>query len=95
MFCKILTTWLSFIFLKVLKVEEVEKALIKELGKKIAACRKAKNFTQAELSANINMEEAALRRIELGGTNPTFKTLYRIATGLEMPLKELFDFSAS
>jgi transcriptional regulator with XRE-family HTH domain len=37
------------------------------------------------------MEESALRRIELGGTNPTFKTLLRLSKGLEVPLKELLD----
>lgn len=31
------------------------------------------------------MEEAALRRVELGGTNPTVKTLLKIASGLERP----------
>jgi transcriptional regulator with XRE-family HTH domain len=37
------------------------------------------------------MEESAVRRIELGKTNPTFKTLLRISKGLEIPLKQLVD----
>jgi len=72
-------------------VEESEITLIKALGKKIANYRKEQKLTQADLGALINMDEAAIRRIELGGTNPTFKTLYRIAEGLQISLKDLFD----
>jgi len=72
-------------------VEESEITLIKALGKKIANFRKEQKLTQADLGALINMDEAAIRRIELGGTNPTFKTLYRIAEGLQISLKDLFD----
>lgn len=72
-------------------MEESEIILIKALGKKIANYRKEQKLTQADLGALINMDEAAIRRIELGGTNPTFKTLYRIAEGLQISLKDLFD----
>lgn len=72
-------------------MEESEITLIKALGKKIANFRKEQKLTQADLGALINMDEAAIRRIELGGTNPTFKTLYRIAEGLQISLKDLFD----
>jgi transcriptional regulator with XRE-family HTH domain len=41
------------------------------------------------------MEESAVRRIELGKTNPTFKTLLLISKGLEISLKELVDFPMS
>tara|TARA_X000000950_G_scaffold125392_2_gene156917 strand:+ start:4823 stop:5068 length:246 start_codon:yes stop_codon:yes gene_type:complete len=77
--------------LKAQEVEESEITLIKALGKKIANYRKEQKLTQADLGALINMDEAAIRRIELGGTNPTFKTLYRIAEGLQISLKDLFD----
>ena len=42
-------------------------------------------YTKVELSSRINMEEAALRRVELVGTNRTVKTLLKIASGLERP----------
>ncbi|PDH43487.1 MAG: transcriptional regulator [Flavobacteriales bacterium MED-G15] len=77
--------------MKAQEVEESEITLIKALGKKIANYRKEQKLTQADLGALINMDEAAIRRIELGGTNPTFKTLYRIAEGLQISLKDLFD----
>ena len=31
--------------------------------------------------------------VELGGTNPTFKTLLRLRKGLEVPLKKLLEFT--
>jgi transcriptional regulator with XRE-family HTH domain len=56
--------------------------LIVELGKRISFLRREKSLTQAQLSDLVEMEESALRRIELGGTNPTFKTLLRLSKGL-------------
>jgi transcriptional regulator with XRE-family HTH domain len=72
-------------------VEDSEKVLIKQLGKRISFFRKEKGLTQAYLSDLAEMEESAVRRIELGKTNPTFKTLLRISKGLEIPLKQLVD----
>lgn len=62
-------------------MENFDKILIVELGLRIAALRKERQLTQAELSYLLDMEESVLRRIELGGTNPTFKTLIRVARG--------------
>ncbi len=69
--------------------------MIVELGKRISFLRREKSLTQAQLSDLVEMEESALRRIELGGTNPTFKTLLRLSKGLEVPLKELLDIPLS
>ncbi|MBT3443471.1 MAG: helix-turn-helix transcriptional regulator [Flavobacteriaceae bacterium] len=69
--------------------------LIAELGKRISFFRREKSLTQAQLSDLVEMEESALRRIELGGTNPTFKTLLRLSKGLEVSLKELLDIPMS
>lgn len=72
-------------------MKDSEKVLIKQLGKRISFFRKEKGLTQAHLSDLAEMEESAVRRIELGKTNPTFKTLLRISKGLEIPLKQLVD----
>ena len=72
-------------------MEDSEKVLINQLGKRISFFRKEKGLTQAYLSDLAEMEESAVRRIELGKTNPTFKTLLRISKGLEIPLKQLVD----
>ncbi len=72
-------------------MDDSEKVLVKELGKRISFFRKEKGLSQAYLSDLAEMEESAVRRIELGKTNPTFKTLIRISKGLGIPLKELVD----
>lgn len=68
-----------------------EKAFVKSLGKRIVALRKEQGMKQIELATNINIEDSALRRIESGTTNPTIKTLLRIAEGLDIEIVDLFD----
>jgi transcriptional regulator with XRE-family HTH domain len=69
-----------------------EKTFIKNLGGRIVALRKEKKLKQIDLAIKINIEDSALRRIESGRTNPTLKTLLRIAEGLEIDFKILFEF---
>lgn len=69
-----------------------EKAYIKKLGMRIVELRKEKNLKQIDLATKINIEDSALRRIESGRTNPTIKTLLRIAEGLDVELLDLIDF---
>lgn len=69
-----------------------EQTFIKQLGHRIVTLRKAKNLKQLDLAAAINMEDSALRRIENGRTNPTLKTLQRIATGLDITVASLLNF---
>ena len=73
-------------------MDQVEQKFIMKLGKRIAQLRREKRYTQVELSSRINMEQAVLRRVELGGTNLKVKTLLKIDSDLEIPFKELFDF---
>lgn len=73
-------------------VEDCDTNLIKELGNRISFFRKQKGLMQAHLSDLSEVEESAVRRIELGKTNPTFKTLLKISRGLGVPLKKLVDF---
>lgn len=69
-----------------------EKAYIKKLGIRIVELRKEKNLKQIDLATKINIEDSALRRIESGRTNPTIKTLLRIAEGLDVEFKEMLNF---
>ena len=69
-----------------------DKAFIKALGKRIKMLRTSKKMTQLDLGVASNMEENALQRIEAGRTNPTVKTLFKIAKALEINVKLLFDF---
>ena len=73
-------------------MDQVEQKFIKKLGKGIAQLPREHRYTKFELSSRINMEQAVLRRVELGGTNLKVKTLLKIDSDLEIPFKELFDF---
>lgn len=61
------------------------------VGKRICTLRKKLKLTQAALASTAGMEESALQRIEAGRTNPTIKTLYKVATALNVEIKELFE----
>ncbi len=66
--------------------------LLIKLGKRIIELRKEKNIRQIDLAYNIDIDDGSLRRIERGKTNPTAKTLEKIAKGLNVEIKDLFDF---
>jgi len=53
-----------------------------ELGRQIAAARKASCLTQAELSARAFVQQAEISRIERGLGNPTRDTLLRLASAM-------------
>lgn len=72
-----------------------EKNYIKKIGKRIVELRKEKDIKQIDLATSINIEDSALRRIESGRTNPTVKTLLRIADALGVELTELLQFEKS
>lgn len=63
-----------------------------KIGQKIIQIRKDKGIRQVDLAVNTNIDDGSLRRIESGKTNPTLKTLEKIASGLGVPLKDLLDF---
>lgn len=66
-----------------------EKEFIVRLGKRIVLLRKEKELKQIELASILNIEDSALRRIESGRTNPTLKTLLKIAAALEITIDQL------
>ena len=66
-----------------------ENDYIKQIGLSIKKIRKANKLTQLDLAALLNIEDSALRRIENGRTNPTIKTLIRIAKVLDIKVTEL------
>lgn len=61
------------------------------LGKRIRKLRLSKKMTLAKLAAYCDFEKSNMARIEKGNTNPTFKTLHKIANALEIDIKVLFD----
>ena len=66
-----------------------EQDFITAIGKRIVVIRMAQKLSQIELAVRINIEDSALRRIESGRTNPTIKTLLRVAEGLGVSIQEL------
>ncbi|APG65870.1 hypothetical protein LPB136_11055 [Tenacibaculum todarodis] len=69
-----------------------EVLFIKEIGKQIKKHRKEQNLTQFDLAIKSDMEENALQRIKTGRTNPTIKTLLKVASALNVELFQLFIF---
>ena len=61
------------------------------VGKQIKMLRKQRKLTQKILAFKSNMLETALQRIETGKTNQTVKTLKKVADGLNVSIKEIFQ----
>ena len=61
-----------------------------EVAERIKKIRKAKNLSQKEVTAAINMGAAQFSRIENGKTDPSISTLEKIAQALGVTLAELF-----
>ncbi|GEM_PF-480102 len=69
-----------------------EEQYLAELCRNIKRIRKTKGLTQRQVADHCEMEESGYRRIENGGTNPTFKTLVKISKALGIEIVELMDF---
>ena len=67
-------------------------SFLKALGVRIRQLRKERNLTQEDLGAICNNHGEQIGRIERGELNVTSSTLYMIAEGLKISMKELFDF---
>lgn len=59
------------------------------IGDNIRKYRKIKNLTQKELGDLVGISNTYLSDMEIGRTNPSIKTLKRIAKGLEISFVEL------
>jgi transcriptional regulator with XRE-family HTH domain len=59
------------------------------IGDNIRKYRKMKNLTQKELGELVGISNTYLSDMEIGRTNPSIKTLKRIAKGLEISFVEL------
>ena len=61
-------------------------------GKRVKNLRRLKNLTQAQLAEKLNLSVNYVSQIETGIAPPSFKTLLLLAQGLDVELKDLFDF---
>lgn len=78
-----------------MSLTKAEKEYIQKIGQRIVELREERNLKQIDLAFKVNIEDSALRRIESGRTNPTIKSLLRIAKVLEVEMTELFQFNQS
>ena len=72
-------------------IMDVNEEFLKSLGKRIDALRKEKGLSFQELAIRSEMEKANLVKLTTQGKNITVNTLYNIAKGLDVELKEIFD----
>ena len=70
----------------------MEDTILKQIGMRIRAYRKAKGFTQEQLAENIDMSSKYFGEVERGEKNSGILNLYKISNGLSLPLQELVDF---
>jgi DNA-binding XRE family transcriptional regulator len=53
------------------------------LVREIIAARREMNMSQVDLAEKAGMKQAAIARLESGQSNPSYKTLYKIAKALD------------
>jgi len=64
----------------------------KLLGLRIRELRKQKGLTQEQLGESSNVGAKYISQVEREGANVTLSLAENIATGLQVELKDLFDF---
>jgi transcriptional regulator with XRE-family HTH domain len=74
----------------VLDLAPVSTAFMKSLGELLREAR-AGRFTIEELAQRANVSAGRISQIERGIANPSFETLWRLASALEVPLGSLFE----
>lgn len=69
-----------------------EERLLSLLGKKIRVLRKERGLTQAGLAEKMDIDEFALRRLELKERNDLkLTTLVKLCNALDVSIDELLD----
>jgi transcriptional regulator with XRE-family HTH domain len=62
-------------------------------GLRLRQLRRQNNITQERLAESIGVSVDLISNIERGINAPSFETLEKLAEILDVPVKELFDFS--
>jgi transcriptional regulator with XRE-family HTH domain len=69
--------------------------LKERFGRLVAANRKRKAWTQADLAENADLSEDMVARIEAGTTGTSFASIERLAAALDLDPSELFSSHAN
>lgn len=64
----------------------------RKFGQQLRKVRQAKGLSQEVLAHEVGVARSYLWRIEQGLANPTISIVGKLAQGLKVPLKELFDW---
>lgn len=63
-----------------------------ELGTRIKELREKNNLSQEDLANDCNIPKSQIGRIERAEINTTIRTLIKIASALNVKVKDLIDF---
>lgn len=66
-------------------------AVQRALGERVRRLRKERGWTQENLVERTGLDRSYLAEVEGGNTNPSLRTLSRLAQGLQIELRELFS----
>ena len=61
-------------------------------GKRVAALRHERGISQEQLSFGSGINRTYMGAVERGEKCPSLKTIIKIASGLDISVKELFDY---
>lgn len=64
--------------------------MAKTLGERIRELREAKGLTQREIANRIGIDDYYISRLENNHVNPTLATMQKIATALDVELRDFF-----
>ena len=67
-------------------------SLRREFGKRLRGIRQERQLTQEEFAEIVGISVDFLSLIEWGINAPSFEVLEKMAAGLELPVRDLFDF---
>ena len=70
----------------------LRKKTRQKFGQRVKQLRKIQDITQDQLAFESELSREEISRIESGVKNPSFETIIALASGFDIPLKELFDF---
>lgn len=70
----------------------VDVEYILKFGKHVASVRKENSVTQEELAFKTGVSLSQIARIETGKINPTLDTIVKLANGIGVEAKVLFEF---
>ena len=68
------------------------RSLRRQFGTRLKAIRLERELTQEQFAELVGISVDFLSLIERGINAPSFEVLEQMADGLEMPVRELFDF---